>query len=89
MCLPVTEPDAHHLLLHAERAAQHGDLLRRWLGVVQEGALESHAHARLDRGALLPAAAHRVGRTVRRSHVRRAAEHRSGHVTEQRVKERL
>ena len=74
MCLPVAEPDSNHLLLHAEGAAEHGDLLGGGFRVVQEGPLEGHANPRLDGGALLSPTTHRVGRAMRWGHVRGTAE---------------
>lgn len=58
----VTEPDPDNLLLHREVVSQHGNFLRGRLGVLEESPLERHSHARLDRGPLLPTAAHVVGR---------------------------
>lgn len=57
----ITEPNADDFLLHAERVGEGGDLLAGGLGVVEEGLLERDAHAGLDGGPLLAAAADGLG----------------------------
>lgn len=85
----VAEPDAHDLLLHAEGVGERGDLLAGGFGVVQEGLLERHAHAGLDGGALLAAAAHRLGQRRARARRRAAARQRRVRVLQPLLQQRL
>lgn len=76
----IAEPDAHHLLLHAERVGQRGYLLAGGLGILHEGLLERDAHARLDGSALLAAAADGLGQARAQRRAAPAAAARQGRV---------
>lgn len=51
---PVAEPHSYHLLFHAQPIGQHCDLLRRRFRVLDERLFQSHPHAGLYGGPLLP-----------------------------------
>lgn len=76
----IAEPHAHHLLLHAERVGQRCDLLTGGLGVLHEGLLERHAHARLDGGALLSTPTHGLCQPRAQGRAASAAAARQGRV---------